>query len=99
MHFDIQAIFAGIGTEQIDVVFPSVLGCVTVASDVEHAMARAREVLEFHLGSIIEDQDELPASSDEAMLQEMFRDFEEEGYDVLITNVSVDIPVEHSVGR
>lgn len=83
---------AGIGTEQIDVAFPDFPGCVTVARNIEEAHTRAAEALSFHLQSMVDDGDPIPAGGDEAALLEMLRDYEEEGYRVVVASIDVNIP-------
>jgi predicted RNase H-like HicB family nuclease len=92
MHRHYQAIMAGLGTDQIDVAFPDFPGCVTVAGTLEEAHGRAAEALSFHIQSMVEDGDPIPAGGDEAALLEMVREYEEEGHRVVLASVDVDIP-------
>jgi predicted RNase H-like HicB family nuclease len=87
-----QAVMAGVGTDQIDVVFPAFPGCVTVAETVEEAHRRAAEALSFHIQSMVDDGDPIPAGGDDTALLEAVRDYEQEGYRVVIASVGVDIP-------
>lgn len=86
------AVFAGVGSEQIDVAFPDFPGCVTVAPDLDNAHARAADALALHVQSMAEDGDALPAGGDEDALVEMIRDYEEEGHRVLVASIPVEIP-------
>ena len=92
MHRHYQAVMAGIGTDQIDVAFPDFPGCVTVAGTLEEAHSRAAEALSFHIQSMVEDGDPIPAGGDEAVLLEMVREYEEEGHRVVLASVDVEIP-------
>jgi predicted RNase H-like HicB family nuclease len=87
-----QAVFAGVGTEQIDVAFPDFPGCVTVAGSVEEAHVRAVEALSFHIQSMVEDGDPIPPGGDEEALLEMVGDYEEEGHRVVVAAINVEIP-------
>jgi len=86
------AVMAGTGTDQIDVAFPDFPGCVTVARTIDEAHQRAVEVLGFHLQSMVEDGDPIPAGGDEAALSEMVKDYEEEGHRVMLASIVVEIP-------
>jgi len=92
MFKNFQAVMAGIGTGQIDIVFPDFPGCASVARNLEDAHARAAEALTFHLQSMVEDGDPIPAGGDENTLLEMVNDYENEGHRVLIASVNVEIP-------
>ncbi len=87
-----QAVLAGVGTDQVDVAFPDFPGCVTVARSVEEAHERAAEALSFHLQSIVEDGDPIPAGGDEDALLELVREYEEEGHRVVVASVGAEIP-------
>jgi len=87
-----QAIFAGAGTEQIDVAFPDFPGCVTVAATIEEAQKRAAEVLTFHIQAMVDDGDPIPTGGAEDALLEMIQDYEEEGHRVILASIAVDIP-------
>lgn len=87
-----QAVFAGVGTEQIDVVFSDFPGCVTVAKTLEEAQTRATEVLSFHIQAMVDDGDPIPAGGDEEALLRVIKDYEDEGHRVVIASIGVDIP-------
>ncbi len=87
-----QAVMAGVGTDQIDVAFPDFPGCVTVAATLEEAQSRAADVLSFHLQSMVDDGDPIPAGGDEKTLLEMIGDYEKEGYRVVIASIGVEVP-------
>ncbi len=87
-----QAVLAGVGTDQVDVAFPDFPGCVTVARSVEEAHERATEALSFHLQSMVEDGDPIPAGGDEEALLELVREYEEEGHRVVVASVGAEIP-------
>lgn len=92
MHRHYQAVLAGAGTDQIDVAFPDFPGCVTVANSLEEAQVRATEVLSFHIQSMVEDGDPIPAGSDEKALLELVKDYEDEGHRVTVALLRVEIP-------
>lgn len=87
-----QAVLAGVGTDQIDVAFPDFPGCVTVARSLEEAHDRAVEVLSFHIQSMVEDGDPIPAGGEETALLDMVREYEEDGHRVVVASVRVEIP-------
>jgi predicted RNase H-like HicB family nuclease len=86
------AVLAGVGTEQVDVAFPDFPGCVTVGKSVVEAHERAKEALSFHIQSMVEDGDPLPAGGDDHALIAMVREYEAEGYRAVVAAVDVDIP-------
>jgi predicted RNase H-like HicB family nuclease len=87
-----NAVFAGVGTDQIDVAFPDFPGCVTVASTLEAAYEGAADALLFHIESMVEDGDAIPPGGDDAALLEMVREYESEGHQVLAASIAVDLP-------
>lgn len=87
-----QAVFAGVGTDQIDVAFPDFPGCVTVAPTLDQAHGRAADALALHVQSMVEDGEPLPAATDETALVELVRDYEEDGHRVVVASVPVEIP-------
>lgn len=91
------AVMAGIGTDQIDVAFPDFPGCVTVAPTIEDAHERAAEALAFHVHAMVEDGDPMPAGGDESALVGLVRDYESDGYRVLVASVPVEIPTGKAV--
>lgn len=95
MHKQYQAVLVGVGTDQIDVVFPDFPGCVTIAQSLLEAQIRAREVLTFHIQSMMDDGEPLPMPGDEKALMEMIRDYEKEGYNVIIALVDIRIPANN----
>lgn len=48
------------GEEGFSVVFPDVPGCFSAGNDMTHAYKMAHEALSLHIGSIIEDGEEIP---------------------------------------
>jgi len=92
MYRHYEAVLAGVGTDQIDVAFPDFPGCVTVAKTLDEARSRAAEALSFHIQSMVDDGDPIPAGGDEDALLEMVRDYEDEGHRVVIASVGVEIP-------
>lgn len=86
------AVLAGVDGGQIDVAFPDLPGCVSVAESVEMAHARAAEALSFHLEGMASDGEPIPAGGDEVALLAMVKDFEDEGHRVLLASIPVDIP-------
>ncbi|HPO14708.1 MAG TPA: type II toxin-antitoxin system HicB family antitoxin [Candidatus Hydrogenedentes bacterium] len=87
-----HAVMAGVGTDQIDVVFPDFPCCVTVAKTLEEAHCRAAEVLAFHLQSMVDEGDPIPDGGDERALLELVKECEEEGYHLVIASVGIEIP-------
>lgn len=87
-----HAVMAGVGTDQIDVVFPDFPCCVTVAKTLEEAQARAVEVLAFHLQSMVDAGDPIPDGGNERDLLELVKEFEKEGYRVEIASVGIELP-------
>jgi predicted RNase H-like HicB family nuclease len=57
------AIFIPHQDGRFDVYFPDLPGLVSQGDDMGHAIARAQEGLSLHLGSMIEDDDPVPAPS------------------------------------
>ena len=92
MYRHYEAVLAGVGTDQIDVAFPDFPGCVTVAKTLDEARSRAAEALSFHIQSMVDDGDPIPAGGDEDALLEMVKDYEDEGHRVVIASVGVEIP-------
>lgn len=87
-----SAVFAGVGTSQIDVAFPDFPGCVTVGRSVAEAQERAVEALSLHLGSMAEDGDAIPAGGDDDALVALVKEYEEDGHRVVVASVEVDLP-------
>lgn len=86
------AVLGGIGSDQVDVVFPDFLGCVSVGDSIEEALENAREALSLHVSSMAEDGDPIPPAGNEDELQQMVKDFEDEGYRTMVAAITVDIP-------
>ncbi|MBI2423453.1 MAG: type II toxin-antitoxin system HicB family antitoxin [Candidatus Hydrogenedentes bacterium] len=87
-----QAIFAGLGSVQIDVAFPDFPGCVTVAPTLEDAQRRAAEALSLHVQSMVDDGDPIPPGGDEAGLLELIADYESEGHRVVLAQIGIELP-------
>ncbi len=51
---------AVINRENFGIIFPDFLGCITVGDNLDDAIIKAQEVLEFHIQGMREDGEELP---------------------------------------
>lgn len=92
MHKQYTAVFAGIGTEQIDIAFPDFPGCVSVASNLEEAYHRAADVLSFHVQSMVDDGDPIPCGCQENAVLDLVREYEAEGFQTVTALISITIP-------
>jgi predicted RNase H-like HicB family nuclease len=92
MKLTYSTVMAGIGTDQIDIAFPDFPGCVTVANSIQEAQERAAEVLSFHVQSMVEDDDPIPAGSNEQALLEMIDSYERDGHRTMAASIAIDLP-------
>lgn len=86
------AVFAGVGSDQIDVAFPDFPGCVTVGRSVTDAQERAVEALSLHVASMAEDGDAIPAGGDDDALLALVKEYEDEGHRVVVATIDVELP-------
>ncbi len=87
------ALVSGIGKSgDIGVVFPDFPGCVAQAGDLDSALISAKDALEFHLESMVEDGDDIPLKSDQKEVEQWIKDAEDDGEPVQLSIMQVALP-------
>lgn len=71
MHYVATIIPKNDGTGRHDVCFVDLPGCVTQGASLDDALRLASEILSLHVGTMIEDGDDLPEPSTPAQAREM----------------------------
>lgn len=76
----------------ITVAFPDFPGCVSGGESISDALIAGQEALHFHLEGMIEDNEPIPAESDNAALMELLNFSKEHGDDCKIAVVELEVP-------
>ena len=76
----------------ITVTFPDFPGCVSGGENVSAALEAGREALNFHIGTMAEDNAPIPSESSDAELSELIKEAENHGDFCRIAIIEADIP-------